>query len=117
MLTKKDKLEQFNSLAHKCDLLQRYFWDSIKGLRPMTTQRCEEYRGEFTITAQLFAPERADGGYIVVTGESLTPSIQYYDDWRQWVAEMPMGSDYAYAVKLVAERVAHDWRRYIESAA
>lgn len=116
-LTKKAKLERFDSLQREHDLLQRYFWDTLNGLRPMSTQRYEEYRGEFTITAELFAPERADGGYIVVRGESISPSIQYYDDWRAFVAAMPNGSHFSLGMKIVAERIALDWRRYIESLA
>lgn len=94
MLTKKSKLEQFDSLQREHDLLERYFWDTRQGVKAEAKARIRTKSGDILLFT-LYQTKAAHGGYIVLesslryeahgkpaTRQFGTPSIRYWDDWQ-----------------------------------
>ena len=105
MITKKAKLEQFDELQKEHDLLQRFFWDTVKAINPDVVEKYVTADGD-VFHAVLYGADRADGGYIVQESIPGTPSIKYYDDWQYAVSQMPHGTEYTLAMKILAERIS-----------
>jgi hypothetical protein len=93
-LTKKAKLETFDTLKRECDLLERYFWDSRQGIKPEAKSRIRTKSGDILLFT-LYQTKAAHGGYIVLesqlryeahgrpaTRQMGTPQIRYWDDWQ-----------------------------------
>ena len=106
-MTKKSKLEQFDTVAQERDLLQRYFWDNCAGVEPAITATYRTKDNDY-FRAFVYAPDRADGGYIVITSVPAgTPSIAYYETWQQNVSELPFVGEWSLAMKSLAEQLRH----------
>ena len=104
-LTKKAKLERFDSLQQEHDLLERFFWDTCEGMRPHTTASYVT-KDKDRFSAAVYGVERGDGGYIVIKSMPAgTPSITYWDEWQAKVRELPFVGEWSLAMKSLAEQL------------
>lgn len=101
MLTKKAKLETFDALQRRHDLLERYFWDSRNKLTPDAV--VHEKAGKDHAKLSVYGTERGDGGYIVVELNPGMPTVCYYDEWRSKVQALPFAGEYTHMMKRAAE--------------
>jgi hypothetical protein len=107
-VTKKYKLERFDALQRKHDLLERYFWDSRRGVMPNAKARIRTKDGDVLLFS-LYRTAASHGGYIVIEydltpGQSGTSSIHYWDQWQDETNRLTdYGSEYVLAVKQAAE--------------
>jgi hypothetical protein len=87
-VTKKEKIEKYDSLVRGNDLLMRYFWDTQKAvMADKVVSRCEMDKGErIKLTVQLFKIEASHGGYAVLewdTNGALSHYLVWADEWLQ----------------------------------
>jgi len=110
MLTKKAKLEQFDSLKREHDLLQRFFWDSCENF-PVSAEATYRTKENDKFYADVYGVNRPDGGYIVIQSLPGTPSIAYWEEWQTKVREMPFSSEFCLAMKSLADQLRHQLYR------
>jgi hypothetical protein len=67
MTTRKFKIENYDRIEKKMDLLERYFWDHENGIGAavIVEHQYAYERGENSIALSVFRTSAADGGYVV----------------------------------------------------
>jgi len=105
-ITKKAKLEQFDTIHKERGLLERYFWDSREKLIPDAKATYRTKDGD-KFVAFRYGMHRADGGYVIVECNPGVPSIQWADEWETKVRELPFTGEWSLAMRSLAEQLRH----------
>jgi|SRR5215831_6638338 len=72
-VTKQFKVDQYETLTKRNDLLSYYLWDKEDGKKPDAVVK----QGEWTVTA--YRLTGANGGYVVLRPKNGVPDIAYLD--------------------------------------
>jgi hypothetical protein len=103
-ITKKDKLERFDTLQEEKNLLDLYLHDTQNGIEP------DETEIEFNVRGQLFRSRSPHCGYVVIyhipdLGQHGSTEIKYLDDWNRLSAERFSMSEHTLPLRIVLERL------------
>lgn len=115
-MTQKQKIQQFDTVARKRDLLERYFWDSRGG--PLVADAKYSARvDDIKIRFAVYRVDAAHGGYIIidqtVDKQDAGASIEYWESYCAKIDSLAHGSDYTLTCKLAVEHLRgaiHDLR-------
>ena len=73
-ITKQFKIEQYDSLVKRVDLLSYYLWDTQENRKP----DAKVTQGEWTVTG--YRLTGANGGYVVTKPRNGCPDVHFLDD-------------------------------------
>ena len=121
-LSKKAKVERFDSLQSDFDALSQYAHHLINGDLPDATDEITEEDGEGYINRYVYRAYgflRANGGVIAliqhIPGQRTSIQVMYFEDWLRVTNLLPYGVGLSTEAKCVAERMSAK-RRHIFDA-
>lgn len=88
-----EKIRRFDELLDRASLLERYFWDSRKGVKPDVHVLERTLYGD-KCSLSVYQTSAAHGGYVVMEWDPGTPALQWFEKFSIWVNGLPYAGEH-----------------------